>query len=180
MDYCIQGQGHSKGPKCWWLFSQMISSELQNILLPNLVWLCSIISLSVIQKDWFIVFNVKVTARADIIKIGRFLLYLLNCWSIYNQTWFDHTVSSARMSCEKNGITAFKVKVTGKVQNVSECLSRWYLLNHRLFCYQTWYDDTASWARVSCRTFFSFSFFLLLSLRSRLQPGLIWSKYYSF
>ena len=38
LDYCIQGQGHSKGSQCWWMFVQMIYSELQNILLPNLVW----------------------------------------------------------------------------------------------------------------------------------------------
>ena len=44
----------------------------------------------------------------------------------------------------KNGITAFKVKVTAKVQNVSECLSCWYLLNHRIFCHQTWYGYAAS------------------------------------
>ena len=33
----------------------------------------------------------------------------------------------------KNGVTAFKVKVTVKVQNVRECLSGQYLLNHRTF-----------------------------------------------
>ena len=30
-----------------------------------------------------------------------------------------------------------QVKVTATVQNVSQCLSRRYLLNHRTFCYQT-------------------------------------------
>ena len=50
------------------MFVQMISSEPQNILLPNLVWLCSIMSQSVKQKSWFSVFNVKVTARLYIIK----------------------------------------------------------------------------------------------------------------
>ena len=54
------------------------------------------------------------------------------------------------MSCGKNWITAFKVKVTAKVQNVSVCLAGWYLLNCRMFCYQTWYGVAASWARVSC------------------------------
>ena len=38
---------------------------------------------------WLAVFNVKVTARAYMIKIWLFLLYLLNCWSLCNQTWFD-------------------------------------------------------------------------------------------
>ena len=75
----------------------------------------------------------------------------------------------------KNWITAFKIKVTAKVQNVSKCLSGWYLLNHRTFCYQTWYGDPA-WARVSHRIFF----WHLLSSRSRSQWGLIWSKYDSF
>ena len=36
------------------------------ILLPNLVGLCSTMSLSVMQTNWFIVFNVKVMARACI------------------------------------------------------------------------------------------------------------------
>ena len=44
----------------------------------------------------------------------------------------------------ENGITASKIKVTAKVQNVSECLSGQYLLNHRTFCYQTQYDYATS------------------------------------
>ena len=79
------------------MFVLTISSEPQNILLPNLVWLCSIISQNVLQKNWFTVFNVKVTARAYIIKILLFLLYLLNCWSVCNQTWFDSTLSEGRV-----------------------------------------------------------------------------------
>ena len=46
-DCCIQGHDHSEGSKCLWIFVQTISSEPQNILLPNLVWLCNIISQSV-------------------------------------------------------------------------------------------------------------------------------------
>ena len=214
----------------------------------------------VMQKNWFTIFNVKVTARASIIKIWLFLLYVLNYWSICNQTVFnstalwtlvpcgkmgllrkvmvtakvqnvfwttehfvtkpgmvmqhhkpechseklvqcsvsrsqqgltsskyDYVVSSkllARLqpnmvwwyniisrSVEwKSGITAFKVKVTVKVWNVSECLSWWSLLIHRTFCYQVWYGDAALWARVFCGNFF----LLLLSSRSRSQLGLIW------
>ena len=42
-----------------------IFSEPQYIWLPNLVWICSIISWSVMQKkNWFSEFNVKVTMRA--------------------------------------------------------------------------------------------------------------------
>ena len=78
------------------------------------------------------------------------------------------------MSHEKNWIAAFMVKVIAKVQNVNECLSGWYLLNCRTFCYQTWYGDASSWAGVSYKKIG------LLSLRSRSQGGFIWSKYDSF
>ena len=35
-DYCVQGQGHSEGSKCQCMFVRMISSEPQNVLLPNM------------------------------------------------------------------------------------------------------------------------------------------------
>ena len=59
---------------------------------------------SVLQKKLFAVFKFKVTATACIFKIQLFVLDLLNCWSICNQTWFDSTASSARVSCEKVGL----------------------------------------------------------------------------
>ena len=46
LDYCVQDQGHSECSKCQWMFVQMIFSESQNILLPNLVWWCSTMSQS--------------------------------------------------------------------------------------------------------------------------------------
>ena len=79
-----------------------------------------------------------------------FLLYLLNFWSICNQTWFDGTSPKSRAACE-NCIAVFKVKVTAKDQNINEWLSRSCLLNHLTFCYQTWYDDASLWNRVSYR-----------------------------
>ena len=72
----------------------------------------------------------------------------------------------------KNGITAFKVKVTSKSKH--RCLSRWYLLNHQVFCYQTWYCDASSWAGVSCKKI------CLPFSRSSSQQGPVWSKYDSF
>ena len=50
LDYCIQGQGHSEGSKCQWMFVRMTSSQPQNNLLPNLVWWCSIMSQSIVRK----------------------------------------------------------------------------------------------------------------------------------
>ena len=64
--------------------------------------------------------------------------------------------------------------MTVKVQNFIECLSRWYLLNCRIFCYQTWYGDATSWAWMSCKKI------CLLSSSSRSQWELIRSKYDSF
>ena len=50
LDCCVQGQGHSKISKCQWMFIQLISSESLNLLLPNLVWWCIIMSQVVFQK----------------------------------------------------------------------------------------------------------------------------------
>ena len=62
------------------MFVRTISSEPQNILFANLVCLCSIISQNAMQKNWFIVFSVKVTVSAYIIKIWLFLLYQTTGW----------------------------------------------------------------------------------------------------
>ena len=63
-----------------------------------------------------------------------------------------------------------QVKVTGKVQNSSECLSGRYLLSCWTFCNQTWSGDATSWAKVSCKKID------LLSSSSGSQWGLIWSN----
>ena len=54
------------------MYVQMISSKPPNILFPNLVLWCIIMSLSVMQKDWFAILKVKVTARAHMIKCNNF------------------------------------------------------------------------------------------------------------
>ena len=72
-----------------------ISPELLNLFLTKLGMMVYIIIMRwrVIQKNWFIIFKVKITSRAYTIKIWLFLLYLLNCWSICNQTWIASTAS---------------------------------------------------------------------------------------
>ena len=50
------------------MFVQMIFSELLNLLLPNMVWWCIIMSQIVFQKNWFAVFKVKVTVMDNVIK----------------------------------------------------------------------------------------------------------------
>ena len=156
----------------------MISSEPQNILSPNLVWLCSIISQSVMQKNWFTLLNVKVTAKACIIKVWLFLLYRLSCWSVCNQTWFDSTVSEARVSCGKFGLLCSRSRSQGRfrmslnvcpddILSMCSIMPAQYLLNRSTILYQTWYCGILSQVNVSCGNIG------LLSSMSRSQRGLI-------
>ena len=89
-------------PVCESNFAWMISPEPLNHFKPNLVWWCIIMKQSVIQKNWLTV--TKVTVRSCIIKMWLFLLYLVNGWSVYNQTWFDSIASYAGVSCKQNGL----------------------------------------------------------------------------
>ena len=121
-----------------------VSPEPFNHFSQNLVWRYIIMRQCVmLQKNWFTIFNVKVTARAYIIVIWLFLLYTLSCWSFATSLVWQYSITS-RSVVWKNGITAFMVEVTAEVQNVSEYLSGQYLLNHRTFCYQTWFGYAAS------------------------------------
>ena len=83
LDFCVQGQGHRKISKCYWMFVQMIPSELLNLLQPNLVGCCIILSHIVFQKDWFAVFKVRVTLKDRVIKIwlSNMSSELLNLWN---------------------------------------------------------------------------------------------------
>ena len=110
---------------------------------------------------------------------------------LYNQNMTISVLSSKLLvSLQPNlvlsGITAFKVKVIAKVQNVNECLTGLYFLNHihRTFCYQIWYGDACSITHKNfCQSVMQ-KFLLLLLLwlpsRWRSQLELIWSKYDSF
>ena len=69
---CVQDQSYSKISKCQWIFVQMIFSESLNLLLPNLVWCCIIMSQIVFQRDWLPVFKIKVSVKDNIIKIWHF------------------------------------------------------------------------------------------------------------
>ena len=84
------------------VFIQMLLSKLPNILLPNLVLWCIIISWSVMQIDWFALFKVSVTAGALVIKIWQCLLNLLNHSTFCYQTWYSDAVSWARVLYRKN------------------------------------------------------------------------------
>ena len=63
----------------------------------------------------------------------------------------------------RNWIVVFRIKVTAKFQNANDCLSRCCLLKCWTLCYQTWYGDASSWAKLSSKNIG------LLSSRSRSQ-----------
>ena len=70
---------------------QMIYSKLTNILLPNLVLWCVIMSQSVMQKGYLLFTRSR--SQQGFIWSWQFVLYFLNCWSFCYQTWFDSTLS---------------------------------------------------------------------------------------
>ena len=82
-------------------------------------------------------------------KLWLFLLYICKTAGPF-ATRPSLIVQHRKLKCPVEiFITVFEDKVTAKNQNVSDCLSGWYL-NHRTFCYQTWYGDATSWSRLSC------------------------------
>ena len=60
---------------------------------------------------------------------------------------------------------------------MSECLSRWYCLNRRTFCYQLWYGDETTWAKVWCRFFCFFALFKV-KVTARAHMIKIWLLYF--
>ena len=136
---------------------------IANLLPPNLVWWCIIMSQIVFQKDWFAVFKVNVTVKDPLIKI--WLSYISSGLLIIlrlNLVWWHIIISWIVLWT--HWIT---VKVTENVENSSECSSGRYLFNCWTFCNQTWYSDASSWARVSCKKI------SLLSSSSWSHQGLI-------
>ena len=66
-----------------------------NVCSENSFWTTELFNLDVVMyhhepewKDWFAVFNVKVTVKAS---FGQIMIFysLPDCWSCCNQTWFD-------------------------------------------------------------------------------------------
>ena len=86
-EYLVKKIGllHSSSKSQWRLEMSFIFVQLISIQLPNInqTWYgwSILMSQSVMQKDWFASFMVKVTTRAPMIKICHFVLYLMNhCW----------------------------------------------------------------------------------------------------
>ena len=99
----FQDQGHSKG---WYDQNMTVStifSELMICLLPNLVWYCIIITLSILWRFWIAVFKVKATAKFQNVNEYLSRPYLLNHLDFSYRTWYGDASSWARLSVKKNG-----------------------------------------------------------------------------
>ena len=59
----FQGQGHCESSYDQDMTISTVSFELLTLLLPNMVCQCIVISHSVLQRNWIVVFKVKVTAN---------------------------------------------------------------------------------------------------------------------
>ena len=139
-----------------------ISSELLTPQQPNLVWWYTIISQSVVWKNWVTVFKVKVTQKVKMSvfvqkissKLPNILLPNLVLWSII--------MSQSVM--QKDWFAIFKVKVTARAHmiQIRQFLSS-ELLIHLL---PNLLDDTSSKARVSYKEIW------LLWSKSRSQQNL--------
>ena len=117
-----------------------ISLEPLNHFLPNL-W-CIIMRRCVLQKNWFFIFNVEVTARAYIIKIWQFLLYLLKCWSAIK---LGLRVQHHKLECPVEELDyCIQGQGHSKGSNCWWMFVGWYLFNYNPFYYQTWYGYAAS------------------------------------
>ena len=136
----------------------MISSKPPNIVFPNLV-LWWIMSQSVMQKDWFDIYKVKVTARAHMIKIQQFPLVLL-------PNLVARVISQSVLW--RNWIVVFKVKVTAKFQNVNECLPK-YFMNHWTFLL----SNLVRWCIVMSRIIFQKDWFAVFKIKVTVKDNII-------
>ena len=125
-NYCVQGQGHSKGSKCQWMFVEMMFSESQNISLPYFAMLKQ---------------HREPESRAEIISIFIFATFIMSrsqrglVWSKYDSfyyilcellipwqlNWVWWYIIRSQSVLWKQWITAFRVKVTANCQNVNVC-----------------------------------------------------------
>ena len=168
---------HLRSRSQWRLkMSLMIFSESRNILLPNVVLWCSIISQSVMPK-FLLLLLLPFRSRSQRGLIwSKYDSFHYIFWTVDSlATKLGLMIHHHKQECsmKKIWITAFSVKVTVKGQKIN-VLSRWYFLKHQMFCFQTWYCDALLWVGVSCKKID------LLFLRSRSMQELIWSKYDNF
>ena len=101
LDCCVQGQGHSEGSKCLWIFC------------PVSLWFMSRVTKRVSGEKIVLLCSSQVTAKVQ--NVNEFLprWYFLNCWTFCYQTWLMWWgIIMGRSVMWKDWFTIFKVKVT--------------------------------------------------------------------
>ena len=142
---------HLRSRSQWRLkMSLMIFSESRNILLPNVVLWCSIISQSVMPK-FLLLLLLPFRSRSQRGLIwSKYDSFHYIFWTVDSlATKLGLMIHHHKQECsmKKIWITAFSVKVTVKGQKIN-VLSRWYFLKHQMFCFQTWYCGVLLWVDV--------------------------------
>ena len=100
------------------------------------------------QKDWFAVLKVKVTARAHMIKLWHFLLYILTANPVATKLGLRVHHHKPECLIEKLDSCVHDQAHT-KISKCYECLSRSYHLNRCTFYKQTCNGDASFWTRLS-------------------------------
>ena len=160
------------------MFVWMISSEPQNILLPNLVWWWS-----KNKPECYAERKKKKNSLLSSRSRSQRGLILSNSDSDYYIFWTADSLPTRlglmigyhrpEHLVEKIGLIFFYCQGHNGGPKC-QCLSRCYLLNFLTFCCLTWYCDVSLWAGVL------FKMICLLFSRSRSQQEFVWSKYVSF
>ena len=122
--------------------SEFCFGEPQNILSPNLVWWCCRMSQSVTQNK-----NCLLSSRSW----SQRGLILSKHYSDYYIFWTADSLATRRglmISHHRPECLVEKLDYCSQGQGHSKgskcrCLSRWYFLNRRTFCYQTRYRDAS-------------------------------------
>ena len=125
-----------------------ISSELLTPQQPNLVWWYTIISQSVLWKNWVTVFKVKVTQKVKMSVFVQKISSKLPNILLPNLVLWCSTISQSVMREKNYSISSRSRSVRAHMIKIWLFLSFYHIFWTVDFSARS--DDTSSWARVSC------------------------------
>ena len=147
-DCCGQSQGHGKFQnvnKClsrWYLLNRW------TFYYQAWFGYASLWARLFSEKDWFAILKVKVIARAHMIKLWHFLLYILTANPVATKLCLRVHHHKPECLIEKLD-SCVHDQAHSKISKCYECLSRSYHLNRCTFYKQTCYGNASFWARLS-------------------------------
>ena len=132
------------------MFVRVIFPE-QNILLPNLVWWCSLMSQSAMRKNSCLLSLRSRSRSQQGLMWWKYDSFYCILWTVDSLA----TKLGLMIHHHSQNVLWKKLDYCFQGQRHSEgskyqCLSR-YVLNWQIFCYQTWYCDASSWAWVHAK-----------------------------